>query len=225
MSDGVDYLLLPIDIHLGTLLFEVIRDAPSDVYAQDRLPFATALNLPDAGVVDNGVTNDILANQLSLLSHDILSALARRHELKACVVVLAQIVEVGEDPVCHEHRHLDLLHEAAAAFVVRARHHRYFFIDFLRDSSNIVSVRFVHINGHARDERFGHREHLVVILSLPSLESESVLLAHLCHASELVPTLQKAIGEGNQVVSDPKTALRVVVVDKQVVFRASLLAN
>ena len=35
MSDGVDYLFLPIDIHLGTLLFEVIRDAPSDINAQD----------------------------------------------------------------------------------------------------------------------------------------------------------------------------------------------
>ena len=128
--------------------------------------------------------------------------------------MFAQVVEVGEDPVGHEHRHLDLLHETAAAFIVRASHHRDFVIDTLRDHTYIVPVGLMLVNGHPRHERLRHRQHLIVILGLTSLKSETIFLANLSDTSKLIPARQEAVREGDQFIAYVDSALRVVVVDE-----------
>lgn len=104
-------------------------------------------------------------------------------------------------------------------------HHLHLFVAAFRELANIISVDFVHQQGHAWHKGSGQRQHLAVILGLTCLEPEAILIADLVHISELIPTRYVALGEGDQVITDSDTILRVVVVDKQILLRTTHLTN
>ena len=94
------------------LFLEHVRDGASDVQALDADPVTATSCGCNLRIVDNVVGYDILFNRSCLLNDNLLCASARSDKNQASIGLFADIVDLRNASVRHDHRHFDVLDDA-----------------------------------------------------------------------------------------------------------------